>query len=427
MKVILPAMHFDVVVIGAGMAGAAAALAAVAEGARVAVVRAGPGVTGLCNGAWHGPLPQPIATALEGAGLPHVSCEWPLPHPAGDLRACTFAPVSHAAARVDEETLVCGIAGLPGFNASALARLWMDDGAHNPMAGRTDHVHTQRELVAENAAGFPRVGTAARHATLALEDTPAAGWSSVSLAAILDRDAALLVAPLVRAVRESGARRVLLPAVLGLQNTDVTRGRLSQTIDADVGEALGTSPSLPGWRLARAMDNALLAAGAEILDGRAVHDAGAGRKPRGAARAKRRVAGVYVADDRSAGAHRKLDANCFVLATGKFAGGGITATTSFVEKTFGLPVWVEHLGRRFTTPNPLALTNVERGASQAILGAGVRADDDLRPLDENGDVVYENLFVAGSVRAGVNAAELPLGDAAQDGWRAGELAARSAR
>lgn len=119
----------------------------------------------------------------------------------------------------------------------------------------------------------------------------------------------------------------------------------------------------------------------------------------------------------------RITARSFVLATGKYLAGGIRADDRFLEPALGCPVWVEYLGSTYDAPDPLALTHPDREADQPLLRAGVRTDDAGRPVDRRGDVVYENVRVAGTVRSGIDAAAPGLGHAAADGWRAGELAA----
>jgi glycerol-3-phosphate dehydrogenase subunit B len=382
-------MTFDVVVIGGGMAGVAAALAAAERGAQVAVIRATPGATALCSGAWNGPLPPGIGRALDTAGLRHQPCAHSLPHPSGERRACTHAAAAHTSAHIDKQTLVCGIAGLGGFHAPALARLW--------------------------AAG---VDAQPSSMTLRIDGTPAAGWSPVALAASLERDPTTLARPLAGAVRETGAKRAVLPAVLGLQSSERVIAALSAAAGIAVSEALGVAPSVPGWRLAAALDRALRSAGVVVIAGRA-----AGRAE------VRRLGRVRVARQPSEAdtGLLELGAATFVLATGKFAGGGIAGDRRFRETTLGCPVWIDHLGQPFDTPHPLALSHVERLAVQPILRVGVHADEYGRPVAANGDVVYDDVVVAGSVRAGVSTTELGLGGAAEQGWRAGERAVEHAR
>ena len=374
---------FDVLVIGGGAAGVAAALAAAARGRRVALVRAGPGATALAAGGWRGPMPAGLGRALEAAGLPHEPPAGPLPHPHGDLRRHDLAAPAQAAAVLEDGALVCGILGLPGFTAPALARLWGD-------AARV------RLAVATLDAG---------------PLTPPAGWSPIALAATLEREPGPLADALARAVRETGATRAILPPVLGLEQGEAVRGTLAAAAGVPVGEMLGVPPSVPGWRLDRALLAAAEAHGVEVVAGRAGAPEVAGR----------RIVAVRVrADD---GAELRLAARAVVLATGKFVGGGIVADARLREPALGCPVWVEHLGSAFDAPEPLALTRPEREAPQPLLGAGVRDDGGGRPVDRRGDVVYTNVRVAGSIRAGVETARLGLGEAAVDGWAMGGAAA----
>ncbi|HEX2165774.1 MAG TPA: FAD-binding protein, partial [Longimicrobiales bacterium] len=121
---------FDVVVIGGGAAGAAAALSAAGAGARVALVRRGPGAAALGSGAWHDAPPLELRDALRAAGHELVDCDGPLPHPDGVLVHCAAAGASHANAALRagaSRVVVCGIAGLPAFRATSLAALWSDE------------------------------------------------------------------------------------------------------------------------------------------------------------------------------------------------------------------------------------------------------------------------------------------------------------
>ena len=60
-----------------------------------------------------------------------------------------------------------------------------------------------------------------------------------------------------------------------------------------------------------------------------------------------------------------------------------------------------------------------RTAYQPLLHAGVHTDAQHRPINRARDVVYENVFVAGTVRADWAAAASSLGTCAEDGWTAG--------
>ena len=361
------ALTFDVAVVGNGISGVSAALAARARGASVCLVRAAPGATALCSGAWLGPARAELRARLESAGFPLIAATNPLLHERGHAVRADFAGASHGAASAADT--VVGIAGLPHFNAQILAHLW------NPDAPMRAH-------------------------TIELPGTPAAGWSPPSLAAQIERAPSILA----NALSASGIRAAILPAVLGVEGVGAVVSHLSGT-GFEVKEALAATPSIPGWRLQQALDRAVAAAGVDVASGRAI------AKDLKDTRAVSIIVG-----------ETEIVASRFVLATGKYLGGGIAADDAFRETVFGLPVWLEQLGDVFTSPDALPLTDPVRTAEQPLMYAGVHTDDEQHPVDRAGDVVYENVFVAGTVRADWGAADRGLGHCAEDGWIAGERA-----
>jgi anaerobic glycerol-3-phosphate dehydrogenase len=114
-----------------------------------------------------------------------------------------------------------------------------------------------------------------------------------------------------------------------------------------------------------------------------------------------------------------ITARSFVLATGKYLSGGITAAEQFHESVFDLPIWLEHLGDVFSAPDPLPLTDAVRAEWQPVLHAGVHTDAMSRPVDRTGQPLFNNVFVAGTIRADWSAVDAGLGATAEDGWTAG--------
>ena len=122
-------------------------------------------------------------------------------------------------------------------------------------------------------------------------------------------------------------------------------------------------------------------------------------------------------------------AGSWVLATGRFVGGGIVRRGALSEALLGLPVQASeggasgfHLARR-----PAAtLTVRERRAPQPLLAAGLRVDSQLHPLDLAGAPAHPWLFAAGAVIGGHEHADdgTGLGVAILTGWLAGRAAAR---
>jgi glycerol-3-phosphate dehydrogenase subunit B len=381
----------DVLVLGGGIAGAAAALSAAAAGARAVLVRSGPGATAVCAGGWVGRPPEQLQDMLAEAGLPLQECVSPLPHPDGRLLMYEAAPAAQALAALPpgaDNVLVCGIAGLPTFRSAALAALWTE------------------------AAGL-RDGALAS-AVLTVADTPPAGWSTLSLAAHIERDPERMTAGLAGLVAERGAARVILPAVLGIDDHTRVLELVTAAAGVPVGEALGSAPSLPGWRIDRALLRALERAGVEVVTGLITeHVARDGM-----------VQQVTVADPQTA---NTICASAVVLATGKFLGGGISAHARFIDTALSTELSVERAGHSYTdAADSLALTDAVWSGPQPLLTVGVRANGESHPVTESGAVIFRNVVVAGSVRAGTETASLGLGNAARDGWDAGSRAVRIA-
>jgi len=183
-----------------------------------------------------------------------------------------------------------------------------------------------------------------------------------------------------------GDESVGLPAVLGVQHPHEVWTGLQDALGRPVFEIPSLPPSVPGMRLY------------EIL--RAQFEAGGGRVVVGAEAVGADTDGDRVTAVRVAAAARikPYPAGHFVLATGGFGSGAIEmgANWSVREKVFNLPVagvpedGNERFGPRYFDAHPLSR-------------AGIRVDDSLRPLDDNGNRVYANVTVVGACLAGSEA------------------------
>lgn len=212
----------------------------------------------------------------------------------------------------------------------------------------------------------------------------------------------------LRAARGDAAR-IGLPAVLGLRDPLGVTAELQALAGAQIFEIPTLPPSVPGMRLFAIFRDAITRAGGRMQVGsevlRGVGD-------------DRRLAAVYT---EAAAREQEHRANHFLLATGGIAGGGVRTdhTGAVWETALGLPLLApasrgEWFESRFLH---------ERG--HAIYHAGVATDAQLRPLDEQGRVAYENVAVAGSALAGSDPVREGCysGMALATGWRAGQLLA----
>lgn len=421
-----------VLVVGGGMAGAVAALAARQAGASVALARRGPGGTALSGGAV-GVAPDPGAPA----SMPFALRLRPL-EAARRLAALRPAhPYAIAGVARLGEALDFAARELPELLApfEDRARFLVTAGGGVAECGLCQRTQLAGDLAAARgllvAVGFrghlgwdPRPWAAAV-SRLSAAGAPPAAWVEAELftgadegtlaphelARALERPGAAEAAgAAVRAALPAGAAVALLPPVLGLDPEARVAERIAAAAGLPVAEVLADVPSVPGLRLQAALETRLRAAGVELLSG-PVEAEGWPRRPL-------RLSG------------RDLEAGALVLATGRYLGGGLVRHGELRESLLGLPVEASlpgESGLHLAGRPPPSLTRAERRAPQPLLAAGLRVDAAMRPLDESGRPAQPRLFAAGAVLGGYeNAADgTGLGVAILTGYLAGREAAGS--
>jgi glycerol-3-phosphate dehydrogenase subunit B len=427
--VVTAALETDVLVVGGGMAGAIAALAARERGARVALVARSPGATALSSGA--------ISVAPDLAGLPGA--------PLASRRPILEAAAHFAAARPDHPYAVVGTAALGdalAFAARELAAVLapplerrrfhatafgtavgaamcqrataaadlLGVGGLLAVAGLRAHLAFDASLVAAGLARYaPRGGPQVHAVELALPGVVEPAARPLDLARALEAPgAAEALGEALRAALPDGAAAALLPPVLGLDVASRVPERIAAAAGVPVGETLSDVPSVPGLRLHRAILARLAEAGVEVVRG---HVSGA-PTPGAALEAGGRV----------------VRAGTWVLATGRFVGGGVARRGVLVEPALGLAVQAaegREAGVHLSSRPAAALTLRDRRAPQPLLSAGLRVDASLHPLDERGRPVHPRLFAAGAVVGGHEQATdgTGLGVAILTGYLAGRGAA----
>jgi glycerol-3-phosphate dehydrogenase subunit B len=423
------ALDADVLVVGGGMAGAMAALAARGRGRRVVLVRRAPGATALSSGAISvapdlGALPgEPLASRrppLEAAR--RLAAARP-DHPyavAGVDRlgeALAFAAAELAAVLAPAEDRRRFLATLYGSavgaglcqRTQAAGDLLAVRGAL-VVAGFRGHAAFDARLVADGLSRYrARGGPEVRAVEVDLPPGATATSRPHELARALDAPgAAEALGDALRGALPAGAGAALLSPVLGLDPAARAAERIAARAGLPVAEALSDVPSVPGLRLHRALEARLAAAGVEVLAG----DVAGAPEP-----------GAPLAVDGAV-----VRAPAWILATGRYVGGGIARRGVLAEPALRLAVQAaegREAGVHLAVRPAASLTVRDRRDHQPLLSAGLRVDAALRPLDERGGVVHPRLLAAGAVLGGHEQATdgTGLGVAILTGFLAGLTAA----
>jgi glycerol-3-phosphate dehydrogenase subunit B len=424
---------FDVLVIGGGMAGVVAALAAAKAGASVALARRSWGATALGTGA----IDIAYAPALSHVDqMPRTVAEHVM-----DIAAHRHR---HPFAVLGLEATILGLRRGFATLGAALAGSGLEPGA-------LDLEADNRHLPSSLGAAMPAATAYAPHLGLDLTQALAGRWGVVELlgdisfdaqrvAAALTRDAIALsgaqpelvplrarfdgsAGPMATAARlddvrfqdelgralavvAKGCAGLVVPPVLGLERHQAARERVARAVGIPVVEALAHLPSVPGVRLQRALDAAVARAGiANVGDiERASHAAG-------------HVDSLFTRD------RLELRAGTYILATGRFIAGGVGFAARCQEALFGLPLVTED--GLLEEDHPGAVVRETPMESHPLMTAGVPVTADLEPVRE-GAPAFDNLFAAGMVLGGFASRYALCADgvALASGWLAAAAALR---
>ncbi len=216
---------------------------------------------------------------------------------------------------------------------------------------------------------------------------------------------------MTRAVGGGSFTHAIVAPVLGLERHAETLDLLSRRAGIVISEPLVPAPhAIHGLRMQKALDRALADSRVRLVSARVTGAEISGRT-------------LVSLEGQADTGPVKIRAERFVLATGRFTGGGLTGRGTVRESIIGLPVFhrAKPLGDR-------AVFNLLRPgyfARQPLFDAGIRAGDDLRPLDADGRTAFENLFAAGTILGGYDLALDGTGPGVGllTGFAAGERAA----
>jgi len=403
----------EVLVIGAGLAGASAALSAKAAGKKVLVLGRESGASAMSSGAidiasdpkpipghpqkWSADLCQNIEELLARSPEHpyHLVSESPaeIVNQLSKSLALVF-PAQDGFLTGSEKNTQLVFNQLGSFKQTAFTQskmLTLNDLCETGSAlvlgfsGLTDFDpqffaknlrHWSEQLGARAKLGISEVATDGLENKSSLEFSK---WVEEHTQQFLEKAA--------RAVKAGNASLVILPPVIpGAKRGEILDG-LEKTCAVKARELLALPPSVPGKRLAHYLEQRLAQQGVERVPGKALGFEAEGKK----------VISVMA----ESGLEKiAISARSFVLAAGSFLAGGIAKDDEFKEPVFGLEVFCgsEPLGKIFTEK----LTAMKLANPHPLFSVGLKADRDLRVINRDGKKSFENLFAAGAILAGGN-------------------------
>ena len=163
-------------------------------------------------------------------------------------------------------------------------------------------------------------------------------------------------------------------------------------------ELLSAPPSPHGWRLQQAIALGIVKADVTSFEN-----------------ARGRITSAQAGD-------RTIRADAFVLATGKHIGGGLLGGHTTAEPLLKLGVF--HDGEAVTRMGT-RLQHLQYLDPAEELRSGVLTDNHLHPLGDEGQVPYQNLYAAGALLGGYDySGPCGFGVPILTGWLAGRFAAK---
>ena len=422
-------MFYDVIVIGAGLAGLMAAEAAQTKGARVLILARGMGSLPLTSG------------CIDGLGYFPTASQTFLPSPLNALPQLRENLPHHPYVKVGQEKILSSLAhfqelarlgGMPysgGFEATFLLPTPL--GTFHPtclipetmkkgslsipgpvlLLGFEGLKDFSPFLAAENLNILHEQGkivSSFKAKTLGRLDLGGKAMNAVNLARAFDEeDFRSQFARQVKPLLKTG-ERLGLPAVLGFHSSFEDWADLREKLDSEIFEVPLPPPSVPGLRLYNLLRNHLRDKGVRIVIGlSALNPLIDGKK----------LIGFSLGGSKKGPFYK---ASAFVLATGKFVGGGLDSDRGKIcETLLDLPVNSPKNRGEWFNPHLLA------AAGQPFNRFGVEVDENLHPVDHRGQIVYSNLFAAGGIIAHADSMSEKSGGgvAIATGYVAGNLAA----
>src|SRR5438093_183784 len=369
-----------VVVIGGGIAGYSAAIAARRDGSEVTVLARAPGATALYAGGME--IVDDIDAIL---GTPH--------HPLARLGIDAVGLATELDTAMSTLMLALGKDGLRFEGA------WRSRGLYADIHGLARPANVVPETVARGELG------ALSGKRVAVIGVPEVGdYDAASTAQALKEkhgidafaeEVSIPDLPVAPALTDLYGRRAPAPRARGAA---IAYPPGFTNLPDDGFELLAAPPSPHGWRLQQAIGLGAIRAEVTSFE-----------TDRG------RIVAARSAD-------RVFRGDVFVLAAGRHIGGGLRAGRVTVEPLLGLGMFYKgqpasSLGTR--------LHHLKYLDPAEEMRVGLMTDRRLHPLDEQGSAPYDNLYAAGAVLGGYDyAGSCGFGVPILTGWLAGKYAAR---
>ncbi len=392
--------ELDILVIGAGLAGMAAAWQAAERGRKVRVIAKGWGAL-----YWN-------AGCIDILGYSPLEPETAVESPAQALAQLVQQRPEHPYALAGVENLEVALRGIQGLCATAgyplhgsLERNWklptalgtarptclapetmiagdMDNPGPMLVVGFEPYLDFYPEMISAN---LEKQGIPARGLLLDLLSLRNQRFVTARVLAQMFEKMEFR-AEVVESLRPhlKGDKRIGFPAVLGLDPALEILHDLESQLGLPVFEIPTLPPSLPGIRLQDILIKAIQKNGGRVFDGMQVS---------GAEGEEGRLRLVW---SEAAARQQPHPARNFILATGGLLGGGLQGTWEgeILEVALHLPVRAPRQRSEWLAPDFLT------PAGHPIFRSGVAVNGNFQPIDESDRVLYQNLWAVGGTLAG---------------------------
>ncbi len=390
---------FDTIVIGSGLAGYMAAAVSAKRGRKTAILSYGVGALAVSSGTidlMSYPITQDVQCRTPRLGIQSVDANHPykkIGEPAIEEAVAFFCSICDQAGYeyvgdIDHMTNVVTAIGMikPSGLVPKTTVFGEDEQNANiyvvTFKGLKDYYPS---IIIENLQ--KQLGDTAKCEPIVV-DLPLQGVrdiTTIDVARALDKSKYLnlCIEQLTNKVKRGST--VLLPAVLGTAPSYTIHKQMEIALGCKVRETVGLPPSVTGLRLQKLFRKYLQEQGVHFIEESLVTSA------KGTERTRHTLVTGHL------GREQNFSADAFILATGGFYNGGLEAISigNVCETVFNLPVKIVNFD-----DDTWGNTSLFSREKQPFAQIGIMVDETMRPLRANGEIVYENVRVAGNTLFG---------------------------